>query len=311
MRTGRWWSGCLATAVLVLGVCAAAMGQANPPHAPNPQHAENPQAQPVGVQAQEANAADVQRQLLELLRTSPTLTMVVARDPSLLSDQGYVERNNPELAKFLAANPDVEKDPSYYLFSQLPGRDGDRSQALERAVWPDAVRPPGGGEGSAERLFDQDIGPGIIMLAVILALLWLIRTLLENRRWSRMLKLQAEVHTKMIDRFGSNQELMAYMGTDAGRHFLEASPIAVEPQKGPQMPSMVARVVVPLQIGIVLTLLGLGLISIRHYIPDGDAPLLVFGILALMPGIGLMLAGGVSWALAQRLGLMPKPDERG
>jgi hypothetical protein len=69
---------------------------------------------------------------------------------------------------------------------------------------------------------------------------------------------------------------------------------------------MVARVLVPMQIGVVLTLLGIGLLSIRHYIPDGDVPMLIFGMLALMPGIGLILAAGASWALANHLGLMPK-----
>ena len=43
--------------------------------------------------------ATTQDQLLQLLRTSPKLTTVVARDPSLLSNQEYVNRNNPQLAQ--------------------------------------------------------------------------------------------------------------------------------------------------------------------------------------------------------------------
>jgi len=308
MRTGKQMRRLFVSAGLGLvmagGACAVA--QQTPPRHPAPQAAQVPPAPQVDAQAQESQAAEVQDQLLELLRTSPTLTMVVARDPSLLSDPAYVERNNPELAKFLAAHPDVAKDPSYYLFSHLQGRPGRRAEALEQQVWPDMVGRSGGNQGAAERMFDQNIGPGIMGLSLIAAFLWLIKTLLENRRWSRMLKLQTEVHAKLIDRFASNQELLAYMGTDAGQRFLEAAPIAVDPQKGPQMPSMVARVLTPLQIGLVLTLLGIGLLSIRHYIPNGDVPMLVFGMLALMPGIGLMLAAGASWALAQRLGLMPK-----
>jgi hypothetical protein len=169
----------------------------------------------VDAQAQESQAADVQDQLLELLRTSPTLTMVVARDPSLLSDPAYVERNNPELAKFLAVHPEVARDPSYYLFSRLQGRPGRRAEALEQLVWPDLGARMDRSEGAGERLFEQAIGPGIMGLALIAAFLWLIRTLLENRRWNRMLRLQNEVHGKLIDRFGSSQELLAYMGTDA------------------------------------------------------------------------------------------------
>ena len=308
MRTGKQMRRAFVSAGLALvitgGVCALA--QQPPARRPAPPATQVAPAPQVDASAQESQVAEVQDRLLELLRTSPTMTMVVARDPSLLSDQAYVERNNPELARFLAAHPEVARAPSYYLFSRSEGRPGRHAEALEQQVWPDMVGRMGGNEGAGERLFEQAIGPGIIMLALLAAFLWLIRTLLENRRWNRMLRLQSEVHAKLIDRFASSQELLAYMGTDAGQRFLEAAPIAVDPQKGPQMPSMVARVLTPLQIGLVLTLLGIGLLSIRHYIPDGDVPMLVFGMLALMPGIGLMLAAGVSWALAQHLGLMPK-----
>lgn len=301
---GRVWSGVVTAALtMVLAGGGLARAQQTPPRRPAPPVAAAPAAPAAPID--EANASELQNQLMELLRTSPTLTMVVARDPSLLSDQQYVERNNPDLAKFLAAHPEVARDPTYYLFSQLTDRRGGRSEALERAVWPDVVGRGGRNEGAGERIFDQNIGPGIMGLSLIAAFLWLIHTLLENRRWNRMLRLQSEVHGKLIDRFSSNQELVAYMGTDAGRHFLEASPIAIDPQKGPQIPNVVSRVLVPLQIGIVLTLLGIGLLAIRHYIPDGDVPMLVFGMLALMPGIGLILAAGVSWALANHLGLMP------
>ena len=52
-----------------------------------------------------------QEQLLQLLRTSPTLTTVVARDPSLLSNQEYVSKNNPQLAQFLVQHPDIARNP--------------------------------------------------------------------------------------------------------------------------------------------------------------------------------------------------------
>ena len=53
----------------------------------------------------DADSSAIQDQLIKLLRLSPTLTTVVARDPSLLSDKDYVARNNPELAKYLVAHP--------------------------------------------------------------------------------------------------------------------------------------------------------------------------------------------------------------
>jgi hypothetical protein len=36
-----------------------------------------------------------------------------------------------------------------------------------------------------------------------------------------------------------------------------------------------------------------------------DTPMLVFGTVVLMPGIGFIISAGVSWLLAAKLGLMP------
>jgi nitrate reductase gamma subunit len=72
------------------------------------------------------------------------------------------------------------------------------------------------------------------------------------------------------------------------------------------MPNAVARVLTPLQIGIVLVLLGVGLLLLRNVEPDMNVPMLVLGTLALMPGIGFILSAGVTWVLARRLGLMPE-----
>jgi hypothetical protein len=137
------------------------------------------------------------------------------------------------------------------------------------------------------------------------AIVWLIRQFLENRRWSRIFKLQSEVHGRLIDKFSSSQELAQYMETEAGKRFLEAAPISagIEPEQ--RVPNAVARVLTPLQIGIVLVLLGIGLLLLRHAATDTQVPMLILGTVALMPGIGFIISAGVTWVLAARLGLMP------
>jgi hypothetical protein len=143
------------------------------------------------------------------------------------------------------------------------------------------------------------------MVTVLGTLLWLIRILLENRRWGRIFAMQTQVHGKLIDRFGNNEELLSYMNTEAGKRFLEAAPIPIEFEPDRRIPATLSRVLVPLQIGIVLTLLGSGFLALRHSLPDVAAPLLVFGIVVLMPGIGFIISAAITWLLAARLGLMP------
>jgi hypothetical protein len=136
--------------------------------------------------------------------------------------------------------------------------------------------------------------------------IWLIRSFLENRRWSRTFKLQSEVHGRLIDKFSTSQELAAYMETEAGKRFLEAAPIQVGFEQEQRIPNAIARVLTPLLIGIVLILLGLGCYLLRSAQSDLNIPMLVFGTLALMPGLGFIISAGVTWVLAGRLGLMPQ-----
>jgi hypothetical protein len=257
--------------------------------------------------ASERDLADTQEQLFKLLRISQTLTEVVQRDPSLLSNQEYVSRTNPELAQFLLTHPEVARNPDFYLFSGLKGEGGRPRQALERKVWPELNHSRD--EEPPMNVFIRNFVPFLIFLCVLGALLWLIHVFLENRRWGRIFKLQTEAHGKLIDRFGNNQELLVYMGTEAGRRFLEAAPIPVDFERDQRVPSAVARVLTPLQIGVVLTLLGIGLLALRGSLAEIAAPLLVVGVVILMPGIGFIISAGITWMLAGRLGLMPDSSE--
>ena len=69
----------------------------------------DPQTQ-INSPTSDRDLAELREQLLSLLRMSPTLTEVIASDPSLLANQDYVTRNNPEL------------DPSLQALNRTRGR---------------------------------------------------------------------------------------------------------------------------------------------------------------------------------------------
>jgi hypothetical protein len=295
----RTISGVVGPAVLLLAIFAGVpLAQSQQP---TPVRVKASNAALVPAASSDADSSAIQDQLIKLLRLSPTLTTVVARDPSLLADKDYVARNNPELAKYLAAHPEVVRNPDFYLFSHLPGSRGHQDLALMRSVWPDLVSAPqqifvpGSPQSPQPEQYSamrDMIGPFFACLGFLTllgSLLWLIHMFLQNRRWNRIFRLQTEVHSKLIDRFGNNQELLTYMGTEAGKRFLEAAPIPVD-----------------FKHGVVLTLLGIGLLLLRHGISDLATPLLLFGVVVLMPGLGFILSAGITWVLAGRLGLMPE-----
>jgi len=256
----------------------------------------------IGAVPTEKDLSATQEQLIKLLRLSPTLTTVVARDPSLLANQEYVAHNNPQLALFLESHPEIARNPEFYLFTKL-NEDGGPDQALERAVWPqfsEGRRTPSQWEN-----FSNNLTPFLVFLCVLAATIWLTRLFVESRRWSRVFKLQSEVHGRLIEKFGSNQDLLVYMDTEAGKRFLEAAPIPIHAEEGQSLPNVIARILTPLQIGIVLSLLGAGFLGLRHASADMEIPMLVIGTVLLMPGVGFIISAGVTWLLAGRLGLMP------
>lgn len=293
----------------IICVAGSALLAVTPVSAQNkPSKAPVPASPPPAATIQtEKDVAAIQTQLIQMLRQSPTLTTVVARDPSLLSNQDYVAKNNPQLADFLAAHPEVARNPDYYLFTHLH-RDGEGpDEALERATWPEMYR--GGHDRNGWDELAGDIPPTLAVGAFLLAFLWLARLFVDNRRWHRIFNTQNQVHTRLIEKFSTSQELAAYMETEAGRRFLEAAPIPVNLGTEQRVPNAVARILTPVQIGVVLVLLGVGLLLLRHAGPDMETPMLVLGTVILMPGIGFIISAGITWLLAARLGLMPSRQD--
>lgn len=245
---------------------------------------------------------ETQRQLMQLLRPTPTLAEVLASDPSLLADQQYVAKSNPELAVFLQQHPEIGRNPSFWLFSQLRTPQQRSYEVLEPRR---GFMPPKETRGDFDRVM-SNVAPMIVLIVLLCAMAWVIRVLVESRRWTKVFALQSEVHAKLIDRFATNQELLGYMETDSGRRFLEAAPIVTETDSR-RMPNLVSRLIVTLQVGLVLALLGAGLLALRNVVGDAGTTMLVLGVIALMPGIGLILSAGVLWLLGKRLNLVEAP----
>jgi hypothetical protein len=279
-----------ALCAIAMVAAISAVGAGAQPHANTP-----------GPATTTADAGATQEKLLTLLRVSPTLSAVVANDPTLLSNLDYVSHNNPELAQFLQEHPEVGRNPEFYLFSDLSQPGQNRDYQLLKPKWGFGPTPDSRREMD---IFIDQVAPILAMFVCAATLIWVIRLVSDSRRWKSTFKLQSEVHGRLIDKFGTNQELLAYMETDAGRRFLEASPIATEVNQR-QVPNVVSRMLTTLQAGVVMILLGAGLLLVRNSVPDGETTMLILGIIILMPGIGFTISAGATWALAKRLGLMP------
>ncbi|HEX7678121.1 MAG TPA: hypothetical protein VF713_08365 [Thermoanaerobaculia bacterium] len=226
-----------------------------------------------------------------VLRRYPSeVSRVLKLDPSLLTNQSYLA-NYPALASFLAQHPEVAHSPAFYLGNISIPEDGVRENGPER-VWRSTM------EGLA--IFS-------IFALVTGVLVWLVRTVIDHRRWSRVSKVQAEVHNKLMDRFTANEDLLAYIQTPAGKRFLESAPLALD--AGPRAVSApVGRILWSVQVGLVLAAAGFGLEYVSGSIEKTVAqPLFAMGILGVSIGAGFVLSAIVSYILSRKLGLWEQP----
>lgn len=131
---------------------------------------------------------------------------------------------------------------------------------------------------------------------------WIIWVIFSTIRRYVTARLKASVQTKLIDKFGSSQDLLAYVQTDAGKRLMES--ISAERS------SPYGRILGALQTGVVLIPFGLGLLFLRGRISGASEPFLVFGTLICMLGVGFVLAAGVSYSLSKSFGLLTQPVAR-
>jgi hypothetical protein len=113
-------------------------------------------------------------------------------------------------------------------------------------------------------------------------------------RRTRVAKAQAEVQTKLLDKFGSSQELLQYLQTDAGQRFLQPEEAPPEP-KSPH-----SRILRSITAGTIMTFLGVGFVLLSRWI---DESMLVPGVFFLAIGLGFLVSSAISFYLSKSWGL--------
>jgi hypothetical protein len=242
------------------------------------------------------SAERVREQFNEVLeKYPPSLGRVLKLDPSLMSNEAYLAPY-PGVAIFLAQHPEVGRNPSYFL---------------ERVYVSDSYgyRPDAAAQKRNEiQEMLAVFAAFVVFLVVVGVVIWLIRTILEARRWNRVSKTQAEVHTKLLDRFSSNEDLLAYIQTPVGRRFLESGPAPV-PEDVRPVGAPFSRILLSIQAGVVLTAAGLGMLFLNARMDDEvSAFFLVIGVVTLAVGLGFLASSAAAYVISSRMGLLNRSD---
>jgi hypothetical protein len=279
MKTNMRWRTTL-WAVVLAGAFWGLVGAG-----PVPAYAQKPPAAASAASPgdQDISSVDAQRGALDrFLDAHPEIESNVGVRPAAMSDPKYL-REHPELQAFLESHPIVKADPRAFLSRgdwRLQYRRSDMDSFLNNLV------------------------PASVFVCFLLAFLWVLRTVVENRRWNRSFKMHEELHTKLIEKFAAGQDFNAYLQSDAGRRLLEwTPPVTDTTSRG--LPNPLGRIFWSLQAGLVLLLVGLGLLLLRSQMAESATPpLVVFGTLGVTLGAGFILSAVVSYSLSKHLGLI-------
>jgi hypothetical protein len=275
------------TAAMIVALTPAAFGQQASEPAPQPSAPSQPTttAQTSTAVDETADATpssyEIRNQFASLLRQSPDeLSTILLLDPTLMSNEGFLN-GYPELARFVERHPEVRRNPRFYL--------GDF--AVERP----------------RRSAVSEIFEALSIIAVVgliaFALAWLVRAVIEQKRWNRLSRTQSEVHNKILDRFASSEELLTYIKTPAGSKFLESAPIPLRAEP-PVQNAPVARILWSIQLGVVILAGGLGMLFVSlRFEKDTAEGFFALGAIAASIGLGFIVSAFTSLLLSRRLGL--------
>lgn len=242
-------------------------------------------------QGMDANA--VRNQLQEILRQyPPAVGEVLRRDPSLLSRPDYIAPYQ-QLVLFLQQHPEISRNPQFYFGGYDYFDNNRRREPLPVEV-----------EALGALLGGMAVFLGVS--AFIGVLTWLVRAVIQHRRWLRLSRVQAEVHSKIMDRMTTNEELLAYIQSPAGRRFLESAPIHAE-SDSPRQGAPVGPIIWSMMAGIVLATAGAGFrYSAQWVTTEANQAFTVVGVVILALGAGFILSSVMAYLVSSRLGLFPQ-----
>lgn len=271
----------IAAGALLLATAAPATGQ---------ERVQAPAVQSAQVVVDTRDAGQTRDDFRELLnRHPPSLGRVLKLDPSLMTNDAYLA-SYPALAAFLKQHPEISRSPAYFLEFVQVNQGEWRQQSEGVRLWENMMQ--------ALTIF--------AVFAIILGtVIWLVRTVIEQRRWSRQSKVQTEVHTKLFDRLSSNEDLLAYIQTPAGRRFLEAAPLVATSTPARPLGAPVSRILWSVQIGIVIVAGALGVLFVSgRVIEEVAQPLFAIAAIGIALGIGFVISSMVAYVLSRNMGLL-------
>jgi len=257
------------------------------------QAAPLPQKSPAPVLlTDDRDARETRERLRDLLdQYPPSVREVMRIDPTLMTRDDYLS-TYPVLRTFLQQHPEVAHNPAFFVGETRVAEENRNSPQMEAA--------------RAVRDFLEGIVTVLVVMTLTAGVVFLVKTVVDHRRWQRAMKAQADLHTKLIDRFAASDELLAHLQSPQGKVLTDAP--SMPPAATRAMDAPLGRIFWSLQAGSVLACAGIGALIVSGRMGDTldvVAPTFsAFGTVILTIGVGFLVSSAISFFLSQRLGLV-------
>ena len=172
---------------------------------------------------------------------------------------------------------------------------------------------------------DEHLAIMTVLITLVIGVVTILKTGLDHLKRSKTERLQFDLYNKVLDRFGSNQEMVTWLQNEGAAGLLKA---VETPRSLPY-----SRILNAVQGGLLAVVLGAGFMAVSTQIPTPDyqaqkaaaagdpqkewlvvhdaqrdreqvAGVNGFGIILMTAGFGLLLGGGASYYLSRKFHLI-------
>lgn len=148
--------------------------------------------------------------------------------------------------------------------------------------------------------------PEIIIVPALFTMIgFVVWTVVTGAQRREQVKRMAEFNSRLLDKLGSVKDFNDLLQTDAGVRLVGG--VTAERAMTPAR----ERILRAVQMGIVFASVGAGFLYLAstpfagsRFSTDSQEALLIFGVIGLSLGIGLLVSSGASYVLARSLGVL-------
>ena len=144
--------------------------------------------------------------------------------------------------------------------------------------------------------------PITMFIALAVTVIWV--SSVNNKRREVEARTQAEVHNRLLEKFGSSKEFIEFMQTDGGKSFLK--PVVVANPAAPYR-----KILASVTAGVILSMFGIALLVLNATAFHHEDGMLGGGVVFLMIGLGFVISAAISYRLSKAWGLLQQRSETG